>query len=364
MPDALPHNSPITQFPNFPPQKLCGFNLLEMFIYRGELSPGFRGEAFARTHDWGFNFLRLPLDYRFLTHDAAGGDFNPETLRQIDRAVDYGEEFGIHVCINLHHAPGFCINTPKETWTLWTSPESRMQNERIWGMFARRYDGRDHVSFDLVNEPTGCSMEVYRDFVRETVEAIRCVDGDRFIIADGYDVGRQVIEGVEDLGIGQSLHCYEPVWVTHHLANWVPAMMEYTEPPVYPGPLPKREEYAERVPPGHPARWLIERYGQRMMNKEWLRNEIGPWFDYAARGNWVHCGEFGVHHPAPRAAQLAWTEDLLSLMHEHGIGWSLWNLRGSFGVLDSGRPASEMTRLPNGELLDEPLLELLKKYRI
>jgi endoglucanase len=346
-----------------PDARLCGFNLLEMFIYVGEPSPGFRADDFARIHEWGFNFARLPLDYRFLTHDTGGDDFNAETLRQIDRAVGYGEEFGIHVSINLHHAPGFCINTPRETWTLWTSPEAKMENERIWGMFARRYDGLDHVSFDLVNEPTGCESETYAAFVREMVEAIRCVDGDRFIIADGYDVGRRVIEGVEDLGIGQSLHCYEPVWVTHHLAPWVPAMLEYTEPPAYPGPLPKREEYDARFGPDHPARWVVDRYGAGEMDREWLRRELQPWFDYAARGNWVHCGEFGVYHTAPRAAQLAWTEDLLALLHEHGIGWALWNLRGSFGVLETGREEAEMTRLPTGELLDAPLLELLQRYR-
>ncbi|MBW3625958.1 MAG: cellulase family glycosylhydrolase [Armatimonadetes bacterium] len=346
-----------------PSRRLCGFNLLEMFIYNGQPSPGFRQEEIARIHEWGFNFARLPLDYRFLTHDTAGDDFNPGALRQIDKVLDDGEEFGIHVSINLHHAPGFCINTPRETWTLWTSKGAQMENERIWGMFARRYDGRNHVSFDLVNEPTGCTMEQYTAFVREMVEAIRCVDDDRFIIADGYDVGRKVIEGVEDLGIGQSLHCYEPVWVTHHLAGWVPAMTAYTEPPVYPGPLPKREDYAETFPPGHPHRWVVEKYGQGMMDREWLRRELQPWFDYAVAGNWVHCGEFGVHPTAPHETSLNWHEDMLSLLHEHGIGWALWNLRGSFGILDSGRPEGEMISLPNGDLLDEKLLQFLQRYR-
>jgi endoglucanase len=107
---------------------------------------------------------------------------------------------------------------------------------------------------------------------------------------------------------------------------------------------------------------VVEKYGEGVMDKEWLQGELQPWFDYAAAGHWVHCGEFGVLSTAPHRAALAWTNDLLSLLHEHGLGWSLWNLRGNFGVLDSGRAEGEMARLPSGELLDGALLELLERY--
>ncbi len=349
--------------PVTPNARWCGFNLLEMFSYQGQPSPGFRTDDFARIHDWGFNYARLPLDYRFLFHGSDGEEWSEETLRQLDRALSLGEEFGVHVCVNLHHAPGFCINTPRDTWTLWTSSEAQSRNERIWATFARRWDGRPNLSFDLVNEPTGCTMAQYTAFVRDMVEAIRCVDDSRFLVADGFEVGTQVIAGVEDLGIGQSMHCYEPMWVTHHKASWVPALLEYVEPPVWPGPLPNAEAARARFGDGHPARWIVEAYGDGVMDRDWLRAKLQPWFDLSARGGWVHCGEFGVFSTAPRAAQLAWTEDLLILLHEHGMGWSLWNLRGPFGVINSGRPEAEMTRLPSGEWLDEPLLALLQRFR-
>ncbi len=34
---------------------------------------------------------------------------------------------------------------------------------------------------------------------------------------------------------------------------------------------------------------------------------------------------------------IAWMSDVLDILKGHGIGWALWNLRGSFGVVDSGR---------------------------
>jgi len=50
--------------------------------------------------------------------------------------------------------------------------------------------------------------------------------------------------------------------------------------------------------------------------------------------------------------------DLLALWKELGWGWSLWNLRGSFGVLDSGRSDVRYESY-NGHLLDRAMLELL-----
>jgi endoglucanase len=50
--------------------------------------------------------------------------------------------------------------------------------------------------------------------------------------------------------------------------------------------------------------------------------------------------------------------DQLALWREAGWGWALWNLRGSFGVLNSGRSdvAYEDFR---GHKLDRAMLKLL-----
>jgi hypothetical protein len=37
----------------------------------------------------------------------------------------------------------------------------------------------------------------------------------------------------------------------------------------------------------------------------------------------------------PPDVVLAWVSDFLSLWHEANWGWALWNLRGTFGVMDS-----------------------------
>ena len=50
--------------------------------------------------------------------------------------------------------------------------------------------------------------------------------------------------------------------------------------------------------------------------------------------------------------------DLLALWKDAGWGWSMWNLRGAFGIVDSER-ADVRYESFNGHKLDREMLELL-----
>lgn len=52
--------------------------------------------------------------------------------------------------------------------------------------------------------------------------------------------------------------------------------------------------------------------------------------------------------------------DVLDILKGHGIGWALWNLRGSFGLIDSGRSDIEYEDF-QGHKLDRRLLSVLQK---
>jgi endoglucanase len=91
-----------------------------------------------------------------------------------------------------------------------------------------------------------------------------------------------------------------------------------------------------------------------------LRAElVAKWQPLVDAGVPIHVGEWGCHNRTPHAAMLGWMSDLLALWKEAGWGWSLWNLRGGFGVLDSARRDVEYESF-RGHLLDRALLELLK----
>jgi hypothetical protein len=58
---------------------------------------------------------------------------------------------------------------------------------------------------------------------------------------------------------------------------------------------------------------------------------------------------------------LAWFQDILEILTPRGIGYALWNFRGDFGILDSGRVDVDYEDW-HGHKLDRKILDLLMKY--
>jgi hypothetical protein len=93
-----------------------GFNLLEYFStdpdwmkYFPYKNDGmFVEDDFRWIRDWGFNWVRLPMDYRFWTTPDLF-TINEKQVEPIDRAIRLGEKYGVHINICLHRAPGLCI---------------------------------------------------------------------------------------------------------------------------------------------------------------------------------------------------------------------------------------------------------------
>ena len=86
-----------------------------------------------------------------------------------------------------------------------------------------------------------------------------------------------------------------------------------------------------------------------------------PWIELAAGGTCVHCGEGGFYNRTPHDVGLRWLRDVLGILTDAGIGWALWNLRGPFGVLDSGRQDVDYEDF-HGHALDRKMLNLLQEF--
>jgi len=72
----------------------------------------------------------------------------------------------------------------------------------------------------------------------------------------------------------------------------------------------------------------------------------------------VHVGEWGAYSSTPHVVTLAWMKDCLENWKQAGFGWALWNLRGSFGILDSSRADVSYEEF-QGHQLDRQMLEVL-----
>ena len=101
-----------------------GFNLLEMFIYAGKPTPGFQESDFQFIHEHGFNFVRLPMDYRFWIKDQQWDAIDEGKLIPIDQAIALGKKYQVHVQVAFHRIPGYTVAKPAETRDLFTDAEA------------------------------------------------------------------------------------------------------------------------------------------------------------------------------------------------------------------------------------------------
>ena len=362
-----------------------GFNLLEYFStdpdwmkYFPYKNDGmFQEDDFRWMRDWGFTFVRLPMDYRFWTDPRDFMTINEKKVEPIDRAIRLGEKYGIHVSICLHRAPGDCIldgmderltgiHITEEKTSVYGDPHTLDAFVHQWTYFADRYRGipSQRLSFNLVNEPVArltpaeeaqlaahkpdetLRREInkgherqYVRVARAAIDGIRNRDASRWIITDGYGGGVAAIPALIDSGILQSCHTYYPAQLTHYQCEWARSFVT-ADTPLPTWPLHDRE--------GH----VIDRAAIAAMFR--------PWRDLASRGIRIHFGEMGCYKHTPPQVVLAWFNDTLDVISELRSGWALWNFRGPFGILDTERPGTKFEDW-HGHQLDRLLLDLLRK---
>ena len=466
-----------------------GFNLTEKFTLRGGNHP-FREQDFQLISEFGFNFVRLPMDYRLWIVDKDWDRFNEDVLKEIDAAVELGKRHGIHVSINFHRGPGYCVNGRRdpEPLSLWKDAEAQRAFANHWRVFAKRYKGvpNEYVSFNLLNEPGGISPEDYLRVIAPAVAAIRAEDPERLVISDTiFSVDEKILAaGLKELGVAFSPHQYWPSGITHYKASWIQGSDAFP-PPVWPtpvvtgrlyspaktgvphgplrlrGPFPAAtklrlrlhqvsgradlvvradgkevwakefvcgpgegewskavlaeqwnvyqniydKDYTAEIPAGTQAvevemtggDWLIlSELGvtlgdaaeqNQLLNSQWgaepaelvfvpgkpfsstreqgpnelWEKRIGLWNSFREQGIGTMVGEFGVFSKTPHDVSLAWLEDNLVQLRRADLGWALWNFRGGFGILDSGRADVDYEDC-EGHKLDRKMLELLQRY--
>jgi len=342
-----------------------GFNLLDFFSPSPATNPDSNRtveDDFKMMSDWGFDFVRIPMAYpRYLsfdrTKDISKDDIyktDPKVLDEIDNLIYSAHKYKLHVSLNLHRAPGYCINAGfHEPYNLWNDEDAKDAFNFHWGMWSKRHKNvsSDLLSFDLLNEPAYIDDmnnqhakkgpvpgETYRKVVEGAVRSIRAENPDRLIIADGNNVGNNVTPEIIDLNIGQSCRGYYPGAISHYQAPWVWKDPSKAPAPVWPGTM-----------------------DGKYYSRQQLEELYKPWIEVMDKGVGVHCGECGCWKNTPHEVFLAWFTDVIDILTNAGIGYALWNFRGDFGILDSGRKDINYIDW-YGHKLDSKLLALLKKY--
>jgi endoglucanase len=362
-----------------------GFNLLEYFStdpdwmkYFPYKDDGlFPEDDFRWIRDWGFNFVRLPMDYRFWTDTNDMMTIREKHVEPIDRAIRLGEKYGIHVNICLHRAPGECvldgmdeaitgIHITKEKTNVYEDARTLEAFVHQWTYFAQRYRGipSGRLSFNLVNEPKyrlspaeEAKLKTHnpddafrreleqrheREYVRvarAAIDGIRAHDPGRLIVTDGYPGAASPIPELFDTRVMQNCHTYIPALLTHYQCEWARSFVPSSTPlPTWP----------LKDPHGH------------LYDRTALAAIFRPWADLPRQGIPIHFGEMGCYKHTPPNVVLAWFDDTLDVLNDLHTGWALWNFRGPDGILDTERPGTKFETW-HGHQLDRPLLDVLQR---
>ncbi|MDI3322374.1 glycoside hydrolase family 5 protein [Pinibacter soli] len=341
--------------------KWKGFNLLDFFSPRPFEKISTTEDHLKWMQDWGFDFVRLPIAYPgYLKFDRSKNitpeevyNINEVAVELVDKVIYMAHKYNMHVSVNLHRAPGYCINAGfHEPYNLWKDEEAQKAFYFHWNMWAKRYKNisSKKISFDLVNEPSMredmndqhspssiVPGDVYRTVAKAAAEAIRKENPNHLVIADGNNVGNSVIPEIIDLNIAQSCRGYFPHAISHYKAPWANKDPEHLPEPKWPGQV--GDQYVDRS--------MLVKYYQ-------------PWIDLTKKGVGVHCGECGCWNKTPHDVFIAWFTDVLDILSANHIGFAIWNFIGDFGILNSGRTDVAYEDW-HGYKLDRKFLELLQK---
>jgi endoglucanase len=340
--------------------KWKGFNLLDFFNPDPTRSRSTPDEYFKWMRDWGFDFIRIPMAYPwYLDIDRTRNITGEETYKIDEKQVDkisnlvaLAHKYNMHVSLNLHRAPGYCVNAGfNEPFNLWRDQAAQDAFYYHWAMWAKRYKNTSSklISFDLLNEPSdradmndqhskraAVPGDVYRKVAKTAAETIWKENPDHLVIADGNNTGSDVIPEIKDLNIAQSCRGYFPGIISHYKAPWAMKDTTNVPDPKWPGQV-----------------------GDKYLSREMLEKFYQPWIDLKNSGVGVHCGECGAWRKTPHNVFMAWFGDVIDILTKNDIGFALWNFSGEFGILDSGREDIQYEDW-HGHKLDRKLLDLIR----
>ena len=210
-----------------PKERWRGFNL-EGYALQGTFSGRIDEQDMRWIRELGFNFVRVMVDYHYLRRDDDWTKPDPSKFGFVDEAIAMGRRNGLHVNLCLSIPPGVDYKVTRLKQVLYDDPKARQALADYWRVLAKRYRGipNDELTFNLFNEPnTEPKDDEYVRLIAKSLTAIQEEDPERFVIADGLDNGRRPeFRAFCFRNLGQSLHMYEPMSVSHYKAPWTPGL--------------------------------------------------------------------------------------------------------------------------------------------
>jgi endoglucanase len=291
----------------------------------------------------GFDHVRLSVNPQPMFSSNHPNDLPPEYLTYLDAAVRMILNQGLAVILDLHPESDFKARLREDEFV--------EQLADFWRALARHYANWDPelVFFEILNEPE--MADRYRWYGVETklVAAVREGAPQHTILATGAHWSSQdelvFLEPLRDPNVIYAFHFYSPHLFTHQGATWSTYFWHWVKGLRYPSTRDSAETAARAVP-DRMDRLAVIRYGYDHWNSDRIDSEISQVAAWGAERNLpVLCDEFGVYRAyANPEDRVHWIRDVRNSLEQHGIGWTMWDYSGTFGLVTKteGRTVADL----------------------
>jgi len=309
-----------------------------------------------RIADWGFDHVRLPVDYPVLESDDRPGEYLESGFEYIENCLAWCQASGLKVILDLHKAPGYPFDDLQGV-SLFDNPALQERLISLWAALAKRFGAQtDLVALELLNEVALPNSAPWNALYPRLVAKIRAHAPNSLLIigSNNYNAADQLqnLTLLDDPQILYTFHYYLPLVITHYRAPWIPQVFDYGKLIEYPGPgIAPEPEFFTR----HPRCLNNPEYALgSCFDKNYLAQMLAPAVEFSRQiGQPVYCGEFGVIAHAPMPNRHNWMRDLVSLLLENNVGHALWSYKSmDFGLVDE-----------HGDIVSEELVRIASMRR-
>jgi aryl-phospho-beta-D-glucosidase BglC (GH1 family) len=288
----------------------------------------------------GFDHARLSVNPQPAWRTKQADHIPADYLAELDAAVKMILDQGLAVIIDVHPDSDFKTK-------LASDGEFVEQFADYWRALAQHYSAWDPemVFFEVLNEPEARDPYRWYGVQARLVTAIREGAPKQTIIAAGArwsdDDDLVFQEPVSDANVIYNFHFYEPHLFTHQGATWGESYWHFLKNLPYPS-TPENVKDAAALVPYPEKRLSVSRYGMQRWNVARMDEEFAQIAAWGEHWNVpLTCNEFGVYRKAARPEdRAAWIRDVRSSLEKQGIGWTMWDYSGGFGVVtkQNGEP--------------------------
>lgn len=269
---------------------------------------------FKKIALWGFDHVRIPIDYNVLEND--NGCFKNDGFSRIDWALEMCRIYKLNTVLDIHKTAGYSFDNYGESESGFFDNENLQERfYRLWEEIAKHYGQySENVVFELLNEVTDKSyIDAWNRISNECIKRIRKIAPDTIILVGSYD--NNSAPAVAELSqpfddkVVYNFHCYEPLKFTHQGAYWTDAI--------------KPDERLSFV--------------ESSINEDFFEELFAPAIEMANKHNTsLYCGEYGVIDIVSPEDTVKWFETINRVFEKHGISRCVWNYKEmDFGFSDS-----------------------------